>query len=279
MAKQIEEHVQKTAHPTSARVVTCAGIPIGPGHFCVIAGPCAVETPETTLACARAVKASGASLFRAGAYKPRTSPRTFQGLGSEGLKILAEVKRETGLGVVTEVMEPAAVEAVAACADILQIGARNMSNTPLLRAVGRSGRPVLLKRGLAATTEELLLAAEYILDEGNDQVILCERGIRTFETYTRNTLDLSAVPALKERSGLPVLVDPSHGTGRRSLVAPMALAALACGADGLLIEVHPDPDNSWTSDGKQSLDLAGFAALQADIARLAPHFGRRLASA
>lgn len=246
------------------------------GQFAVMAGPCAVETYETTLRCALAVREQGGAFFRAGAYKPRTSPKSFQGLGEKGLEILAAVRKETGLAIVTEVMEPAAVEKVAACADVLQIGTRNMSNFPLLKEVGRSGHPVIVKRGMAATLSEFLQAVEYILDEGNSNVILCERGIRTFETYTRNTLDLSAVPALKEQTELPVVVDPSHGTGRRSLVRPMALAALAAGADGLLIEVHPDPDNSWTSDGKQSLDLDGFAGLMVDLKRLLPHFDRRL---
>lgn len=245
-------------------------------HFTVIAGPCAVETYETTLRCAEGVLKAGATLFRAGAYKPRTNPKSFQGLGEKGLEILAAVRKETGLKVVTEVMEPGAVEKVAAYVDVLQIGTRNMSNFPLLREVGRTRHPVILKRGMMSTLSEYLQAAEYILQEGNDNVILCERGIRTFETYTRNTLDLSAVPALKEQTQLPVLVDPSHGTGRRSLVHSMSLAALAAGADGLLIEVHPDPDNSWTSDGKQSLDLEGFERLMADLERLAPHFGRSL---
>ncbi len=245
-----------------------------PESFHVVAGPCAVETPEVTLSCARSVALSGASLFRAGAYKPRTSPHTFQGLGPEGLEILSRVKREVGLGIVTEVMEPAAVMEVAEVADVLQIGTRNMSNFPLLREVGRLDTPVLLKRGMMSTLDEFLHAADYILAGGNTNVILCERGIRTFETHTRNTLDLSAVPALKEMTGLPVLVDPSHGTGRRSLVAPMAKAALACGADGLLIETHPDPDNSWTSDGAQSLDVAAFDALMKELVALMPHFGR-----
>lgn len=253
-------------------------MPLNPKEFVVIAGPCAVETYETTLQCAQGVRQAGATLFRAGAYKPRTSPRSFQGLGEKGLEILAAVRKETGLAIVTEVMEPAAVEKVAAYADVLQIGTRNMSNFPLLKEVGKARIPVILKRGMAATLDEFLHAAEYILDGGNDQVILCERGIRTFETYTRNTLDLSAVPALKERADLPVVVDPSHGTGRRSLVSPMSLAALAAGADGLLIEVHPDPDNSWTSDGKQSLDLVGFHQLMTDLKRLAPHFGRTLSA-
>lgn len=245
-------------------------------QFAVMAGPCAVETYETTLRCAMAVREMGAAFFRAGAYKPRTNPKSFQGLGEKGLEILAAVRKETGLAVVTEVLEPAAVEKVAACVDVLQIGTRNMSNFPLLKEVGRSGHPVVVKRGMMATLSEFLQAVEYILAEGNSRVILCERGIRTFETYTRNTLDLSAVPALKEQTELPVIVDPSHGTGKRSLVRPMALAALAAGADGLLIEVHPDPDNSWTSDGKQSLDLDGFSNLMTDLKRLLPHFDRNL---
>ncbi|MFO7318473.1 MAG: 3-deoxy-7-phosphoheptulonate synthase [Limnochordia bacterium] len=249
------------------------------GQFTVIAGPCAVETYETTLACARSVLNAGAALFRAGAYKPRTNPKSFQGLGDKGLEILEAVRRETGIRIVTEVMEPGLVEKVAACADVLQIGTRNMSNFPLLKEVGKARRPVILKRGMAATLDELLHAAEYILQEGNEHVILCERGIRTFETYTRNTLDLSAVPALKELTHLPVIVDPSHGTGRRSLVPPMALASLAAGADGIMVEVHPDPDRSWTSDGKQSLDLAGFERLMEDVKRLLPHFGKELAPA
>jgi len=245
-------------------------------QFIVIAGPCAVETYETTLACAKGVQRAGATLFRAGAYKPRTNPKSFQGLGEEGLEILEAVRRETGLRIVTEVMETRLVERVAASADVLQIGTRNMSNFALLKEVGKTRHPVILKRGMAATLDEFLQAAEYILQEGNENVILCERGIRTFETYTRNTLDLSAVPALKELSSLPVIVDPSHGTGRRSLVPPMALAGIAAGADGLLVEVHPDPDNSWTSDGKQSLDLPGFERLMADAKRLLPLFGKSL---
>lgn len=254
-------------------------ISLSPETFHVVAGPCAVETPETTLACARGVALSGAALFRAGAYKPRTSPHSFQGLGRDGMEILTRVRREVGLGIVTEVMEPGAVWEVAEVADVLQIGTRNMSNFPLLREVGKLARPVLLKRGMMATLDEFLHAADYILAGGNTNVILCERGIRTFETYTRNTLDLSAVPALKEMTGLPVVVDPSHGTGRRSLIAPMAKAALACGADGLLIEVHPDPDNSWTGDGVQSLDLAAFDDLMKELSALGRHFGRTIAMA
>lgn len=244
--------------------------------FTVIAGPCAVEELETMLACAREVQKAGGSFFRAGAYKPRTNPRSFQGLGQRGLEILATVREMTGMPVVTEVMEPGTVELVAEYADILQIGTRNMSNFPLLKAVGRTRKPVILKRGMMATLDEFVQASEYIRMEGNEQVILCERGIRSFETYTRNTLDLSAVPALKELCSLPVIVDPSHGTGRRTLVKPMALAAMAAGADGLLLEVHPDPDRSWTSDGKQTITTTDFHELMEEIKRLLPHFGKSL---
>ena len=221
--------------------------------FTVIAGPCAVEELETMLA-SREVQKAGGSFFRAGAYKPRTNPRSFQGLGQRGLEILATVREMTGMPVVTEVMEPGTVELVAEYADILQIGTRNMSNFPLLKAVGRTRKPVILKRGMMATLDEFVQASEYIRMEGNEQVILCERGIRSFETYTRNTLDLSAVPALKELCSLPVIVDPSHGTGRRTLVKPMALAAMAAGADGLLLEVHPDPIARGRATGADDYD-------------------------
>jgi 3-deoxy-7-phosphoheptulonate synthase len=218
----------------------------------IIAGPCAVESWEQLAAAASAARAAGARLLRGGAFKPRTSPYSFQGLGEEGLKLLARARGATGLPVVTEVMTAGAVAMVAEYADAIQIGARNMQNTDLLRACGHAGRPVLLKRGPAATVEELLLAAEYVLEAGNPRVILCERGIRTFEPATRNTLDLSAVALLRVLTHLPVIADPSHGTGRRELVVPMALAAIASGADGLLVEVHPDPDRAL-SDGPQSL--------------------------
>ena len=220
------------AHDTIVRI---GGVAIGGAQLAVIAGPCAVETPDQLRASAEAARAAGATILRAGAYKPRTSPYGFSGHGPAGLAILREVGDALGMPVVTEVMDTADIDLVAEHADALQIGARNMHNFALLRAVGRAGRPVVLKRGLSARIEELLLAAEYLLASGNDQVVLCERGIRTFETATRNTLDLNAVPYIKQRTHLPVIVDPSHGTGLRELVAPMALAAIACGADGLMI--------------------------------------------
>ena len=220
---------------------------------------------------------SGATFLRGGAFKPRTSPYAFQGLGVDGLELLAEGSRATGLPVVTEVMEPAQVERVASVASILQVGARNMQNFPLLREVGRANTPVLLKRGLSATIEEWLMAAEYIMNEGNPDVILCERGIRTFETATRNTLDLSAIPVIKRLSHLPVIADPSHGTGHRYLVEPMALAAAAAGADGLIVEVHPEPDSAL-SDGPQSLTLDGFEHLMGTLGGVLQAVGRPLAA-
>jgi 3-deoxy-7-phosphoheptulonate synthase len=239
----------------------------------VVAGPCAVESWEQLEAAARAARESGARLLRGGAFKPRTSPYAFQGLGEEGLRLLARARELTGLPVVTEVMSPEAVPLVESYADALQIGARNMQNYDLLRAVGRARKPVLLKRGLSATLEELLMAAEYVVAGGNGRVILCERGIRTYERATRNTLDLAAVPALKDVSHLPVVVDPSHGTGRRSLVAPMALAAVAAGADGLMVEVHPWPDRAL-SDGPQSLTPAMLADLMVRVRAVARAVGR-----
>jgi 3-deoxy-7-phosphoheptulonate synthase len=239
----------------------------------VIAGPCAVESREQLEEVALAAKACGAKLLRGGAFKPRSSPYSFQGLGEEGLKLLAEAREKTGLPVVTEVMTPEAVPLVEKYADCLQIGARNMQNFNLLQAVGKSSKPVLLKRGLSATLEELLMAAEYILSSGNRNVILCERGLRTFEHATRNTLDLSAVAVLKEWSHLPVLVDPSHGTGQRSLVPPMARAGIAAGADGLIIEVHPHPERAL-SDGPQSLTLAMLAETMAQVRAIAHAVGR-----
>jgi len=249
---------------------------LGGGAFSVIAGPCAIESREQALAAARAVKAAGAVLFRGGAYKPRTSPYAFQGLGEEGLEILKEVRAETGLGIVTEAVDPPSMEKVAAVADMVQIGARNMQNYSLLRLAGGCGRPVLLKRGMSATLEELLMAAEYVLSEGNYDVVLCERGVRTFADHTRNTLDLAIVPAVKRLSHLPILVDPSHGTGRREKVEPLALAALAAGADGLLVEVHPDPDAAL-SDGPQSLAPDAFGELMAKLPKLAAALGRKMA--
>jgi 3-deoxy-7-phosphoheptulonate synthase len=243
------------------------GAQIGGKNILVMAGPCSVENREQLIESAEAVKKAGAKVLRGGAFKPRTSPYSFQGLGEEGLKILAEAKKKTGLPVITEVMDTRDVELIEKYADILQIGARNMQNYNLLKEVGKTNKPVLLKRGLASTLEELLMSAEYIFAEGNHQVILCERGIRTMENYTRFTLDLSAVPALKELSHLPVVVDPSHGTGKWSLVSPMAKAAIACGADGLLIEVHPRPAEAF-SDGPQSLTFENFTAMMDDVRKI-----------
>lgn len=250
-------------------VIDVGGVKIGGPNPVVMAGPCAVESREQLLEAARIVKQAGAQILRGGAFKPRTSPYSFQGLEKIGLEYLAEVRELTGLKIVTEVMDPGSVELVAGYADILQIGARNMQNFTLLREVGRTRKPVLLKRGISATIEEWLSAAEYILNEGNFQVALCERGIRTFETYTRNTLDLAAVAVAKQLSHLPVLVDPSHGTGRWELVRPMALAALAAGADGLIIEVHPNPAEAL-SDGPQSLKPENFSELMQELDKLAP---------
>jgi len=244
------------------------GISIGGDEVIVMAGPCAVESREQLLTIATAVKAAGATILRGGAYKPRTSPYSFQGMGLDGLKLLAEVGDQTGLLVATEVVSPDLVPLVASYADILQIGARNMQNYALLQKVGQAHKPVLLKRGMMSTIEELLMAAEYILAQGNDRVILCERGIRTFETYTRNTLDISAVPLLKQLTHLPIVVDPSHGTGHWELVASMSRAAVAAGADGLMIEVHHCPEEAL-SDGAQSLKPERFSELMVDLRRVA----------
>ncbi|NLG68334.1 MAG: 3-deoxy-7-phosphoheptulonate synthase [Firmicutes bacterium] len=246
---------------------------VGGSRVVVVAGPCAVESERQIDEVARAVKESGASILRAGAYKPRTSPYSFQGLEREGLELLAEVRRRVQIPVVTEVLNPRDVEVVAEHADMLQIGARNMQNFALLREVGRSDRPVLLKRGMAATVEEWLMAAEYVLSAGNSRVVLCERGIRTFETATRNTLDLSAVAVVHELSHLPVLVDPSHGTGRAAYVAPMARAAVAAGADGIMVEVHPSPDEAL-SDGPQQLTPEAFAQMVESLRPIAAALGR-----
>jgi 3-deoxy-7-phosphoheptulonate synthase len=267
------------AHRAARTVVTigqgAAAVALGGPRVALVAGPCAVESWDQLLAAARGVRAAGATLLRGGAFKPRTSPYAFQGLGEEALRLLARARAETGLPVVTEVTSPALVPVVAEHADCLQVGARNMQNYELLRACGRARRPVLLKRGLSATLDELLLAAEYVLAGGNPDVVLCERGIRTHEPATRNTLDLSAVPALRERTHLPVLVDPSHATGRRSLVPAMALAAIAAGADGVMLEVHPDPDRAL-SDGDQSLPLEALPGLAARLAAVAAAVGRSL---
>lgn len=246
-----------------------AGLGLGSGRPVIIAGPCSVESEEQIVAAARAVKAAGATALRGGAFKPRTSPRSFQGLGEEGLRLLAVARAETGLPVVTEVMDTAHIDLVAEYADVLQVGSRNMQNFALLKQVGRAGKPVMLKRGLSATLEEWLSAAEYILESGNDQVILCERGIRTFETSTRNTLDLSTAILAKQRSGLPVIVDPSHAAGRRDLIPALSRAALAAGADGLMIEVHPDPDRAL-SDAQQQLTFEAFRRLMAELELLPP---------
>lgn len=259
-------------HPEDT-IVSINGLRIGDKGLVIMAGPCAVESRQQLLETAQAVKAAGAHVLRGGAFKPRTSPYSFQGLGLQGLELLAEAREMTGLPVVTEVMSPEEVHLVARYADILQIGARNMQNYRLLEAVGQTAKPVLLKRGMMSTIEELLMAAEYILIQGNHKVILCERGIRTFENYTRNTLDLAAVPLLEQLTHLPVVVDPSHGTGRWELVPAMAKAAIAAGADGLLIEVHPHPEEAL-SDGNQSLRLEKLAELVADLRRVAEAVGR-----
>ena len=257
-------------------VIDAGGVLIGGENLVVMAGPCAVESREQLLESAWIVKKAGAGFLRGGAYKPRTSPYSFQGLEEQGLRFLAEAREATGLRIVTEVVDTQSVPVVAEYADMLQVGARNMQNFQLLKAVGRSGKPVLLKRGIAATIEEWLNAAEYIMNEGNYQVVLCERGIRTFETYTRNTLDLSAVAILKNVCHLPVLVDPSHGTGHWKLVRPMARAAVAAGADGLMIEVHPRPDEAL-SDGMQSLTPENFTELMNEVRGLAQVMGRKMA--
>ncbi len=261
-------------HPQDT-LVQVNGVTIGGGQLVVMAGPCSVESRDQLLETAQAVKEAGAHVLRGGVFKPRTSPYSFQGLREKGLRLLAEVSEETGLPVVTEVMDPQQVPLVATYADILQIGARNMQNYTLLHAVGEAQRPVLLKRGMMSTIEELLMAAEYILTHGNGRVMLCERGIRTFEKYTRNTLDISAVPLLKQISHVPVIVDPSHGTGKWELVEPMSRAAVAAGADGLIIEVHPHPKDAL-SDGAQSLKPARFAALMRSLRPVAEAVGRTL---
>ncbi len=264
--------VSRDFHPRPT-VIKIGGVEIGEGRPPVtIAGPCAVESEDQILRAARAVKAAGADMLRGGAFKPRTGPYTFQGLKEEGLKLLALAKRETGLPIVSEIMSVENVELVAGYVDVLQVGARNMQNFDLLREVGRIRKPVLLKRGLSATIEEFLSAAEYILAEGNSQVILCERGIRTYETATRNTLDLSVVPIIKELSHLPIVVDPSHATGKRSLVPPMAKAALVAGAHGIMIEVHPEPEKAL-SDGPQSLTIPGFQKLMEEIRQIKTFLG------
>jgi 3-deoxy-7-phosphoheptulonate synthase len=257
-------------------VLEIDGRKIGGDSFALIAGPCTVESREQALQTARVVRDAGATLLRGGAYKPRTSPYAFQGLGQEGLRLLAEAKSETGLPIVTELMDMRDIDAVLEVADVVQIGARNMQNYPLLAEIGRSGRPALLKRGLSSTLDELLMAAEYILKEGNPNVMLCERGIRTFETAYRFTLDLMAVPVLKELSHLPVIVDPSHAAGRRDLVLPLSLAAAAVGADGIIVEVHPNPDEA-ICDGPQALRAEDFAQYALAVQSAAALAGKALA--
>jgi len=264
--------VSRDFHPENT-IVDVAGIKVGQGcRPVVVGGPCAVESEEQIIKTALFVKKCGADMLRGGAFKPRTGPHCFQGLREEGLKLLAKAGKESGLPIVTEVMSPDNVGLVAEYADLLQVGARNMQNFDLLRELGKIRKPVLLKRGMSATVEEFLAAAEYILAEGNEQVILCERGIRTYETATRNTLDLSVVPLIKEMSHLPIMVDPSHATGKRSLVSPMAKAALVSGADGVLVEVHPEPEKAL-SDGPQSLTFPGFEQLMCEIRQLTKFLG------
>ena len=250
-------------------------ITIGGDKIVIMAGPCAVESQEQLITTARAVQQAGAEILRGGAFKPSTSPYSFRGMGEEGLKLLAEARAETGMPIITEVLTPHDVELVAKYADILQVGTRNMQNFILLDEVGKVNKPVMLKRGMSATIQEWLLSAEYIIAQGNRDVILCERGIRTFETYTRNTMDISAIPIVKELSHLPIIADPSHGTGRRSLVTPLALASIAAGADGLMIEVHPNPDKAL-KDGPQSLNFENFEQLISKLASVATSVGRKV---
>jgi 3-deoxy-7-phosphoheptulonate synthase len=266
--------VSREFHPEDS-IVSIGGVPVGGTRIVVMAGPCAVESMEQTLTIARIVAKAGAQLLRGGAYKPRTSPYSFQGLGEEGLRILAEAREATGLPVVTEALDTETVDLVARYADALQIGARNMQNFELLKKAGRAGKPVLLKRGMSATLEEFLLAAEYVMAEGNPNVVLCERGVRTFSDFTRNTLDLSVVPAVERISHLPILVDPSHGTGRRDKVIPMSRASIAAGADGLAVEVHHRPEEAL-SDGPQALTPALFETLMAQLRPIAAAVGRTL---
>jgi 3-deoxy-7-phosphoheptulonate synthase len=261
-------------HPDNT-VINIKGVEIGGEELVIMGGPCAVESPEQIDEIARLVKAAGAQVLRGGAFKPRTGPYSFQGVGVEGLEMMAEAGKKHGLLTITEVMTPEYVDVCAKYADILQVGTRNMQNFDLLRKIGETQAPVLLKRGFSATYDEFLNAAEYILAGGNPNVMLCERGIRTFESYTRNTLDLAAIPVLKQLSHLPVISDPSHGTGRRELVEPMSKASVAAGADGLIVEMHTDPDNSMTGDGVQSLFPDQFANLLQDLSKLAPLMGKK----
>jgi 3-deoxy-7-phosphoheptulonate synthase len=264
--------VSREHHPETSTILV-GGVPIGPATFTLIAGPCAVETPEQTLAAALMAQRAGAALLRGGAYKPRTSPYAFQGLGETGLRILADVRTETGMPVVTEVVDAADVELVASYADMLQVGTRNMQNFSLLQAVGSTDKPVMLKRGLQATLEEWLMAAEYIAQRGNLQIVLCERGIRSFDSSTRNTLDISAVPMVRSMSHLPIVVDPSHAAGRRELVVPLARAAMAIGADAVMVDVHPHPESALC-DGPQALTEDDLIGLSEAVATLPALLGR-----
>ncbi|MEV0993722.1 3-deoxy-7-phosphoheptulonate synthase [Nonomuraea sp. NPDC050202] len=269
--------VSRENHPERS-TVHVGGVPIGPDTVTLIAGPCAVETPEQTLAAARMAQAAGAALLRGGAFKPRTSPYAFQGLGEKGLRILADVREETGLPIVTEVVDARDVEMVASYADMLQVGTRNMQNFALLQEVGAAGRPVMLKRGMTATIEEWLMAAEYIAQRGNLDIVLCERGVRTYETATRNTLDVSAVPVAQRLSHLPVIIDPSHSGGRRDLVLPLTRAAIAVGADGVIIDVHPQPEQALC-DGPQALVDADLGELAQVMTDFPPLLGKTAATA
>jgi 3-deoxy-7-phosphoheptulonate synthase len=264
--------VSREHHPETSTILV-GGVPIGPDTFTLIAGPCAVETPEQTLAAALMAQRAGATLLRGGAYKPRTSPYAFQGLGEAGLRILADVRAETGLPIVTEVVDAGDVELVASYADMLQVGTRNMQNFSLLQAVGATDKPVMLKRGLQATLEEWLMAAEYVAQRGNLQIVLCERGIRSFDSSTRNTLDISAVPMVRSLSHLPIVVDPSHSAGRRELVVPLARAAMAIGADAVMVDVHPHPESALC-DGPQALQEDDLMALAEAVRTLPGLLGR-----
>jgi 3-deoxy-7-phosphoheptulonate synthase len=270
------KQVSREWKPESTRIALPDGSAVGGREVVVMAGPCSVEGRDQILQAARAVKAAGATVLRAGAFKPRSSPYSFQGLGPDGLRLLAEARAETGLLIVTEAMDPDGLQLVAEVADIVQIGARSMQNYPLLKACGQVRKPILLKRGLAATITELLLSAEYILASGNPDVMLCERGIRSFDTTTRNLFDLAAIPVVHELSHLPIIADPSHGTGHRQMVPPMARAAVAAGADGLLVEVHPNPERAL-SDGGQSLYPEQFERMMQDVAAIADVIGRSVA--
>lgn len=267
--------VSKEFQKKATRIKLNRGVEIGSPKLVIIAGPCAVESKKQLLETVHFIKNAGASIIRGGAFKPRTSPYSFQGLEKKGLELLAKVREETGLPVITEVMSPEDVGLVAKYADILQIGTRNMQNFPLLKKVGKTNKPVLLKRGMSATIEEFLLSAEYIFSNGNPRVILCERGIRTFGKMTRNTLDLSIVPLIKQLSHLPIIVDPSHATGKRDLILPMAKAAVAAGADGIMVEVHPHPEKALV-DGNQSLRLTDFSQMMNELAPVARAVGRKL---